>query len=151
MGFNIQKLINIIFILFLIACSKNEEIEEETNANPFTGLWELYIIESKDSTKNWQPAEWMRNGKGNLHYDDNENMSVHFIPHNYGSVDSIKAYWYVAKYKIIADSNIVEHTRIFHSNLEEVGKTVKRYYKFKGDTLIMNAKEFGLRLKWIKQ
>lgn len=39
---------------------------------------------------------------------------------------------------------------LMHSNPDKVGKTVKRHFKLKKDTLILFAKDFRFRLKWVK-
>lgn len=130
-------------IIFLSGCSN-------INESNITGLYNLQIIEYQDSTNAWEQANWMKGGTGILHYDHHKNMSVHFIPKNYGENDSLKSYWYVGEYLINIDSNYIQHTRLLHSDPTEIGKKVKRYYELKNDTLIMFAKEFGFRLKWIK-
>jgi len=115
------------------------------------GKWKLHIIENKDSLGVWQQANWMKNGMGTLHYYNNDTVAVHFAPENYGDDGAAKPYWYIATYIYNADSNYVEHTRVKQSDESEIGKTVRRKINIKKDTLIMNADEFGFRLKWIKQ
>lgn len=137
--------INILFsiiLLIIISCSQP--------SNQLIGKWELDIIEKQDSVGNWVEAEWMKDGKGRLQYYDNDTVSLHFSPENYGD-EGAEAYWYIANYKIYSDSGFVKHTRVKHSNPDEIGKTVKRYFEIKNDTLTMFAKEFGFRLTWIKQ
>lgn len=132
----------IILLLFLYSCTKTK--------NPLIGKWNLHIIENKDSTNNWVKSNWMKNGKGRLQYFNNDTVTIHFNPENYGD-PGVEAYWYVASYKLNLDSNFALHTRLKHSNPDDIGKTVKRYFEINNDTLTMFAKEFGFRLKWVKQ
>ncbi|MCP3928969.1 MAG: lipocalin-like domain-containing protein [Bacteroidetes bacterium] len=150
---------------FLFAC--NTSIEK--NKQPVAGLWKLHIIETKDSLAGkWIESEWMKGGTAYLHYDETENMSIHFTPAGYehlnipdeSTLDSLplqelKAlasdYWYIAKYKLLENEKVVQHSRIMHSKPSEWGRVVRRNYTFHNDTLILSALEFGFRLKWVKQ
>ena len=122
----------------------------DSYVNPLVGKYDLHTIEAEDSMGIWQEANWMKGGKGRLQYFDNDTLSVHFNPKNYGD-EGVEAYWYIANYKLNLDSSYAVHTRVKHSNPMEIGKSVKRYFRIKEDTLIMFAKEFGFRLKWIKR
>lgn len=135
-----KSLLLFFFPLLLLGCLAKTK-------KPISGVWRLHIIETQDSSGNWQQSNWMKNATGILHYDTENTVSVHFMP----TSDTIPPYWYVAHYQYNADSSFVQHTRIMHSNPNEVGKTVKRYVNINGDTLTMNANEFGLQLKWIKE
>ena len=141
---------NIFYLLFLVcnlfSCTKSLI----PTKNPLAGIWNLHVIEKQDSLAIWRQSQWMKNGTGLLHYDNEQHVSVHFTPQNYGESDSLHAYWYVAEYEIIMDSAYVKHSRILHSDPKKVGESVKRYFEIKDDTLIMHAKEFGFRLKWTK-
>jgi len=130
-------------LIFVSSCSQKER-------SPLIGKWNLHVIESKDSAGVWLESDWMKNGIGRLNYLENDTVTVHFNPENYGD-KGVEAYWYIANYNLNLDSSFVEHTRVRHSNPKEVGKTVKRYFKINNDTLIMHAREFGFRLKWIRK
>lgn len=131
-----------LFIIAFISCNKPSD--------SIVGKYDLLIIESQNENGIWQQADWMRNSTGRLGYLANDTVTVHFTPENYGE-KGVEAYWYIATYKKDSDSNYVEHTRVRHSNPKEVGKTVKRYFELHNDTLVMHAKEFGFRLKWLKR
>jgi hypothetical protein len=109
----------------------------------------------------------MKNGQGYLLYDGIGNMSLVFTPEDYeksnaewnlitdslsyqNAKDLAGAYWYTAKYIVDNSKNIIEHTRIVHSNPGDWGEVVQRKFEFKGDTLILAPIEFNLRLKWLK-
>lgn len=137
------SLIILISFIYTIVLSCSTE-----SKNQQIGTWQLEKIEFYDSTEQqWLVSDWMKNGSGTLNYLNDSMMSVEFLPTNY-SIDSSGRYAYTAKYSFNKALNEVTHTRITHSDPEEIGKTVKRIIEIQGDTLIMNAKEFGLRLKW---
>ncbi|MGB0403256.1 MAG: hypothetical protein ACPGEG_04110 [Salibacteraceae bacterium] len=118
--------------------------------SPQIGTWQLQKIEFFDSTQQeWKVSEWMKNGSGTLNYSNDSMMSVEFLPFNY-NVDSTGRYAYTAKYSFNKTLNQVTHTRLTHTDPKEIGKTVTRIIEIQGDTLTMNAKEFGLRLKWYR-
>ena len=161
-----MKRVIILFWIFMgfASCQTTSMNGEKT----FAGFWKLHIIETQDSvTQQWVQSDWMKDGISYLHYGTDHNMSIHFTPSGFSStnplgqeLDSLPLnalkmlasdYWYVGKYRVITDENMVEHHRIIHSDPNEWGKIVKRSYKFLGDTLVLSAKEFGLRLKWIRE
>ena len=149
------------FLLIMISACQSSVHDKSAS---IAGLWKLHIIETQDSISGqWIESDWMKGGDGYLHYDENKTMSIHFTPAGFDqqnpdgldldslAIDELKVlasdYWYVGKYQILDDE--VEHQRIMHSDPNEWGKTVRRTYRFSGDTLELSAKEFGLRLKWI--
>lgn len=135
-------LISIIYISFLSCDTKY--------ISPQIGTWQLQKIEFFDSTQHeWKVSEWMKNGSGTLNYLNDSMMSVEFLPFNYFK-DSTGRYAYTAKYRFNKTLNQVTHTRLTHTDPKEIGETVTRKIKIQGDTLTMNAKEFGLRLKWYR-
>lgn len=75
------------------------------------------------------------------------------------SVDELKAalnefsssYVYIANYNIEDTADIVQHHRISSSLPVVWGTTVRRAFRFSGDTLILLALNGNRRLKWIKQ
>lgn len=115
-------------------------------SNSLIGDYTLLIIEEQDSSGTWNQSEWMKGATGSLSYSADGFMSVKFTPEN----EENAPYWYKASYVYHSHSNEVIHTRLEHSDPEEIGKTVKRKLTFKQDTLIMHAEEFGLRLKWLR-
>jgi hypothetical protein len=63
------------------------------------------------------------------------------------------SYVYFAKYKVDKENNIVEHSRISHSNPGDWNKVVRRGFELNKDTLIIRPLEdsnSGLRLTWIR-
>ena len=151
-----SKFIFFVALITLLSCKEQPQ--------RFVGLWKIYAIETQDSTGRWTAADWMKNGQGYLHYDNHKNMSIHFTPEHYeamdvpdlkkqdwdfASMDNFSSdYWYVGAYKII-DNHTIEHLRIMHSDPSENNVKVRRGFAFSGDTLIISAEEFGLRLKWL--
>ena len=163
---NNQILLLVVAALIMGCNQKNIE----TQINPFGGLWSLSIMEQQDSiTGAW--SEWRNGMQGYIHYDDNDNMSVHLTTKGYEKTDlrfpnfndSIpiealkhltKSYVYFAKYTVDEKQGVVEHARISHSNPGMWNKVVQRKFAFSGDTLILQPVEqvnSGLRLKWIKE
>ncbi|TMI87423.1 MAG: lipocalin-like domain-containing protein [Bacteroidetes bacterium] len=61
------------------------------------------------------------------------------------------SYVYVANYTIEDTADIVVHQRITSSLPVVWGTTVRRAFKFSGDTLILRVINGNRRLKWIKQ
>ena len=142
----------------------------QKDANKFSGLWSLYIMEQLDSeTGEW--SEWRNGMQGYILYDGQNSMSVHLTTEGYEDtdlqfpnfVDSIShealkhltnSYVYFAKYTVDEEQHVVQHARISHSNPGEWNAVVRRRYAFSGDTLILQPLEeetAGLRLKWLKE
>jgi hypothetical protein len=149
-------------LIFFLACQNKSSLELE-------GLWELHIMETKDSVSNvWN--NYKGGMQGFLLYDGVENMSLYLSTKDYENTDlefanfndtlaleKLKyltgSYFYIGKYKIDTENNIVTHKRLAHSNPNDWNKTVERRFQFKGDTLIITpveAKNASLRLKWLK-
>ena len=168
----------IFFLLFLgilfQSCKEQPETKAEakqpkTEADRLPGLWSLQIMEQKDSLGNWH--EWRGGMQGYLLYDGDKNMALHLLKKGYEDTDlrfpnftdtiseaALKhltgSYVYIGNYKILPNENIVEHTRLSHSNPGEWGKVVQRRFSFQGDTLIVQPvedKNASLRLKWLKK
>ena len=142
---------------------------KKTQPNEFSGLWKLLIIEEQDSISGeW--SEWKKGLQGYILYDDKDNMAVHLTSKDYQNTDIVfhdfidtvsieelkhrtQSYVYFAKYTVLEDKAIVEHARISHSNPNLWNIKVKRWYEFKGDTLILTTlerKNSQLRVTWIK-
>ena len=156
-----------LLIASLILLSCEMEIKK-SQANRFSGLWKLHIIEQQDSIS----GEWKeyRDGlQGFIIYDDKDNMAVHLTSKGYQNTDIVfhdftdtvsmdelkhrtQSYVYFAKYTIDEENNVVTHARISHSNPNMWNVTVKRSFEFKGDTLVLTTlenKNSPLRVKWI--
>ena len=156
----------VIISIFLHGCNENCD---EVNTNDINGLWSLEVMEQKDiNTGEWR--EWRNGMQGYLLYDDNDNMALHLTTEGYEetdlrfpnftdtlSIDALKhstnSYVYFAKYKVDKENNIVEHSRISHSNPGDWNKVVRRGFELNKDTLIIRPLEdsnSGLRLTWIR-
>ena len=140
----------------------------------FTGMWKLVKYESVDSsTGKWYDTPSRIGYSGYIMYDGKGHMGVQLLPPGYkelnmtNSIDSLnsdelqrivhlysRSFEYFANCNInIADSSI-EHHRVSSNNPKEWGTTLIRKFDFRGDTLILTAKELigGLktRLRWVK-
>lgn len=136
--------------LGLIALLASSPGCNSNQANTINGRWLLLKIETQDSASGfWNTSEWMKNGTGTLIYEPNGTMSVEFRPQAYGLDSSAEIYAYTASYEYNKSTGFIQHTRLTHSDPDEIGKTVRRRLDFNGDTLTMHADEFGLRLKWL--
>ena len=169
-------LILILFLLTVYGCEHEPDmlstnvIQGKTDTQePIEGLWNLHLMEVKDSSNNWQ--EWREGMKGYLLYDGKGHMALHLVPKEYEKTDlefpnftdtiSIEAlkyitnnYNYFGTYQLDTDSNIVTHNRISHSNPGEWHTKVRRRFSFKGDTLLVQPveqKNSKLRLKFLKE
>ena len=149
--------------------TENNKQETSSEVDKLPGLWKLQAMEQKDSLGNWN--EWGGGMQGYLMYDGDKNMALHLLKKDYEKTslefpnftDTISeaalkhltgSYVYIGNYKILSDKNIVEHTRLSHSNPGEWGKVVQRRFSFQGDTLIVQPvedKNASLRLKWLKK
>lgn len=127
-------------MLSFMACTNKNE-------HALSGFWQLQIIEAKDSTGQWQEADWMKHGSGLLHYDNAHHMSVHFWPDT-SVIPNQEPYWYVAEYATKLDT--VFHKRLMHSIPAENHKTAKRLFKVNQDTLYLTAPDYGFRLTWVR-
>ena len=149
---------------FFFSC--HEPLDERSPQ--LEGLWELHVMEQKDSLGNW--GLWRNGMQGYLLYDATENMSIHLMDKGYEKFelefpnfsDTIplealkhltKSYVYFGKYEVDEAKGNVQHTRISHSNPKDWGGVVQRRFCFKGDTLIISPVEEklkSLRLKWLR-
>lgn len=136
---------------------------------PILGLWNLHIMEIKDSeTGKWN--EWRQGMAGYLLYEKSGYMSLHLAPKSYPdtelnfrnftdtmSLTQLKYisqnYNYTGSYTVDMDSLIVSHTKLSHSNPNEWGEISRRKFYFTGDTLFVVPTEeenARLRLKFLK-
>lgn len=156
------------FFLFVLAFIGCKNVPDKKKPNSVTGLWSLVSMEVKDSLNNW--SDWNGGMQGNLLYDGQGHMSLHLSTKDFHEFDSAypnftkeislaalqhqtNTYYYMGVYKIDKVNQIVQHTRISHSNPKDWGVTVERRFEFWGDTLVIQPVEqanANLRLKWIQ-
>ena len=160
-------------IAILAGCGGDKQEDERdtfSDYDRFEGLWTLHIMERRDSASGeW--SEWRDGMQGYILYDGNDNMAVHLIVRGYQNTDlrflnfidtlaieKLKhltgSYVYFAKYAVDENEKTVQHARISHSNPNDWNEVVKRWYDFRGDTLILSPMEqqnSSLRLKWLKE
>jgi len=139
------------------------------------GLWKLDKYESQDSVSGlWHAAANRIGYSGYILYDGIGHMAVQLLPPGFESknneidLDSssceeikpllelqLKSYSYFANYKMPSSENEIEHDRISSNHSREIGVKVERLFEFRGDTLILTAREpiAGLktRLRWVRQ
>lgn len=132
------------------------------------GLWKLQSMQVKNAeTGEW--SEYRGGMQGYLLYDDDQYMSLHLQTKDYYDTDLAFSnftdtmaleqlqhitmnYNYMGQYEIDLESQIVQHTRLSHSNPNDVGEIVKRRFHFVGDTLVIQPfekKNARLKLKWL--
>lgn len=153
--------------LFLMVTSCNTQPSPVKNQS-VQGLWSLVSMEVKDTTQQW--SDWNGGMQGYLLYDGNGHMSLHLSTKDFHEFDSAypnftqnislealqhqtNTYYYMGVYTVDTINQIVEHTRISHSNPKDWGLTVQRRFRFLGDTLLVEPVESAnsnLRLKWVK-
>ncbi|MFK8037670.1 MAG: lipocalin-like domain-containing protein [Crocinitomicaceae bacterium] len=164
-----QKQIFVIFFFLVGMASCHSEPEKaSTDIIPIQGLWQLHIMEIKDSLNQWQ--EWRDGMGGYLMYDNDNHVALHlfskgyenYTPHFPNFTDSIPIealqhitnnYNYMGTYQLDSTNTIVTHKRLSHSNPRDWGLEVQRRFHFIGDTLVMQPVETenaSLRLKWLK-
>jgi len=160
-----------IFFLLIINSCRDKHPNEMSR---FTGMWKLDKYESFDSTAGkWQDAANRTGYSGYLLYDGLGHVGVQLIPPGFKDLDNSKnldslneeelrkivgfhfrSFEYFGNYKITSAGNSIEHYKLSSNNPKEYGTTVIRDFEFRGDTLILTAKELvgGLkaRLRWVK-
>ena len=72
-----NKVVFLFIVIMFFSCS--------TTDKSIVGKYDLLIIESQNDDGSWQQANWMKNSKGRLQYFNNDTVSVHFNPENYGA------------------------------------------------------------------
>ncbi|MBS1600779.1 MAG: lipocalin-like domain-containing protein [Bacteroidetes bacterium] len=154
----------------LIQCSSNRSDTMEK----FRGMWKLDKYESYDSaTNSWLPSLNRQGYTGYILYDGIGHMGVQLIPPGFSDFDAdkpidsldakeqtrilklqLRSFIYFADAKIIEKENSIEHHKLLSNDPIEWGTTSTRNFEFRGDTLILTAKELiaGLktRLRWVK-
>ena len=141
----INRFFHVIILSSLVVVSCRTHQDKD-----LVGTYSLIAIEEFDSISNsWQESNWMKGGNGKLIYHVSDTMQVEFLPSNYTS-DSLNRYAYRALYSFDKSTDMVTHTRIEHTDSNEIGKVVQRKMEFRYDTLVMSAPEFSLKLTWLK-
>ena len=167
----IVKFVCGIIFMIIIVSSCNDGSQKAMSQ--FRGMWKLDKYESFDSaTGKWNDSPNRIGYTGYILYDGIGHMGVQLLPPgfkdvaNYQNIDSISgeelkkilrlhttSFSYFGNC-VITEGNLIEHHRLSSNNPMEWGTTIKRNFEFKGDTLILTAKELigGLktRLRWIK-
>lgn len=161
-------ILTLILLVILLGCGTTTQKAQTT----FDGMWRLDKFEAYDSLSNrWTidstRVAWM----GYILYDGQGHMGVHLIPGNYQDTDTNKNldslqdnelkelvkfyksnFVYFANYTITGQT--IDHNRLTATEPNNWGTTLTRDYDFKGDTLILTARETiggkKLRLRWIK-
>lgn len=156
---------SLLSLSLLWSCTPQKETPVK---EPIQGLWSLVSMQVKDSAGHW--SDWNGGMQGNLLYDGSGHMSLHLSTHDFHEFDSAypnftkdislealehqtNTYFYMGVYTIDLERQIVQHTRISHSNPKDWGVTVERKFQFWGDTLVVEpveATNANLRLKWLK-
>ncbi|MDQ3047453.1 MAG: lipocalin-like domain-containing protein [Bacteroidota bacterium] len=157
-------LVNLLAFFFILTSFK----PFADDAGKFKGMWKLDKYESLISG-NWLTDSAKLGYSGFILYDGENKMSVHLMPAGYSQFhpshsDSLSAddwkevadhyhssFVYFADYKV--QGRIVEHTIQSCTEAVNIGKTLKREYEFKGDTLLLipvNSEGKKSRLRWIK-
>jgi len=165
----IKLTLGLIMLVAIYSCTTKTQQAD----NIFDGMWRLDKFESFDSLANKWTDDLTRIGwAGYILYDGQGHMGVHLIPKGYKDFDTKKnidslehddlkemVKFYKRNFVYFANYNITE-TKIDHNRLTATepgnwGTTLTRDFDFKGDTLILTAREkIGgqkLRLRWIKQ
>ena len=157
-------------IVYGCTITVNDDAAEPTDKERFEGLYQLHVMEQRDSvTGGW--GLWRDGMEGYILYDAEDNMAVHLTLPGYQDTDLVfqnfidtmaveqlrhltGSYVYFAKYEVDDEEKTVQHARISHSNPNDWGVVVKRRYEFSGDTLILSPIEqpnASLRLKWVRE
>ena len=164
--------IKFIFGLTILATIYSCSTKTQQADNKFDGMWRLDKFESFDSLANRWTDDSTRSGwAGYILYDGQGHMGVHLIPKGYKDFDTKKnidslehedlkelAKFYKSNFVYFANYNvngtIIDHNRLTATEPENWETILTRDFDFKGDTLILTAREnIGgqqLRLRWIK-
>ena len=140
--------------------------------NDLQGMWILDKFESFDSLANkWTDDSTRVGWNGYILYDGQGHMGVHLTPKGYKDFDSNKnidslnhddlkelTKFYQSNFVYFANYNVadttIEHNRLSATEPRHFGTSLTRDLDFKGDTLILTAREsiagLKIRLRWIK-
>jgi hypothetical protein len=165
----------LVALIILFAC--NEDKPEFDAIEKFRGMWKLLETQSKNSNGTWEKDSLYAGGTGYIIYDGAGHMSVQMTPRGYrefewtigeeGLEKKVKQmteselrpallefasnFVYVANYRLLKDSAIIEHMRLTGTDPNSWNTTVRRTYEFRQDTLILGITDGLRRLLWLKQ
>jgi len=157
--------------LFLVtsSCATNSK----TVMSKFAGMWKLDKYESLDTaTGKWYDTPSRIGYTGYILYDGIGHVGVQLLPPGFNNIDTntnldstdnqelrklLKLQFNSFSYFAVCttkEGNQIDHHRLSSNNPKELGTTITRMFEFKGDTLVLTAKETigGLktRLRWSK-
>jgi Lipocalin-like domain len=165
-----KSIFGITMLLIISSC----QVNQQNDMKKFTGMWKLDKYESLDTiTSKWYPSPKRVGYTGYILYDGMGHMAAQLLPPGFKDFDNSKnidslnnmelkkivnnyysSFDYVATCKITDDGKSIEHYKLSSNNPKEWGTSVKRDIEFKGDTLILTAKELigslKTRLRWVK-
>lgn len=164
----IQLTLGLLALLIVTSCSTKTQSDE----SKFHGMWALDKFEAFDSlTKKWT-IDTIRIGmSGYILYDGQGHMGVHLIPKGYQDFDTSRkidslqqdelkklARFYRSNFVYFANYSLtgtrIDHNRLTATEPGNWGTTLTRDFEFRGDTLILTAREAiavqHLRLRWVK-
>jgi hypothetical protein len=160
-------------VLSILTATSCKEVHQN-RMTKLTGMWKLDKYESFDSISGrWHNARNSLDDSGYILYDGKGHMGVQLLPpgiksiNNIDHIDSLSnedskkylklystSFAYFANCIVIQESNLIEHNIVSSNNQEDSGTTLKRNFKFNGDTLILTANEltrgFKVRLRWTR-
>ena len=164
----IKLILGLLFLATMYSCSTKTQQAD----NKFDGMWRLDKFELFDSLANRWTDDSKRIGwTGYILYDGQGHMGVHLIPKGYKNFDTNKnldslqnddlkelVKFYKSNFVYFANYNIsgttIDHKRLTATEPGNWGTTLTRDFDFKGDTLILTAREKirgqRIRLRWIK-
>ncbi len=165
---DIKLILVLLTLSILYSCSTKTQQAD----NELQGMWRLDKFESFDSLANkWTDDSTRIGWNGYILYDGHGHMGVHLTPKGYKDFDSNKnidslnhdnlkelAKFYQSNFVYFANYNLaettIEHNRLSATEPRHFGTSLTRDFDFKGDTLILTAREsiagLKIRLRWIK-
>ena len=162
-----------LLLLMSIICGANAQNADDQ----IVGAWELVTIEEKEENGNWYPSmgRFGEDPIGYITYAADGRMAVQICNLNRPELEvaaSGETGWvsrvnaasaemlrqallgytaYFGTYNIDANEHAVTHNRSGHWIPNSVGSSVKRFYQFEGDRLILTpAENENRRLIWMR-
>jgi hypothetical protein len=164
----LKCVIGLFTLLAIYGCQTKETRVDDK----FHGMWRLDKFEAYNTLANIWTDDTTRIGwNGYILYDGQGHMGVHLTPNGYQDYDTNRNLDSVSHDDLLAltkfyQSNFVyfsdymltdgsiEHKRLSATEPKDWGNSLHRDFEFKGDTLILSAKETikgqKIRLRWIK-
>ncbi len=124
---------------------------ESSPREKFHGMWKMDRHEMKDSASNKWLLDSTRIGlTGLVVYDGIGHMGVQQLKAANDSSENNIDITYFGTYEILANE-VIQHTKLT-SSFDDAGRSVRRAYEFRGDTLLLTPQEAQgrLRIRWIK-